>query len=99
MRNPSPTWNRRRTAFLTIGGVAIASIIGSAAPADGAENSGPEPFACTLTPEPDAMPNMWTMSLGSVKATADGLAVLHRVDCDGRTVGWKWLTPQDILGP
>jgi hypothetical protein len=98
LKSTTTTRNRSTTTLAIVAAIAaIAAIAGPATAARGAASSVQQPSACTITPEPDAMPD--SVTLGSVKVTGDGLAVLHRVDCDGRTVGWKWLTPRDILTP
>jgi hypothetical protein len=56
------------------------------------------PTVCSLTPEPDAMP-VQPGILTTVIIRNGELAVLHRLDCDGRTVAWRWITPNDLLTP
>jgi hypothetical protein len=84
----------RHFATAIVVGVGLSVIVGSATAAQQAPDPPPTSF-CTLSPEPDALPHEGM--LGSVRATADGLAVLHRVVCDGRTVGWRWLTSREIV--
>jgi len=74
--------------------IAISTMLGAPEPPVVAAPSAPT--TCSITPEPDAMPDPVGI-LGSVMITDEVLAVLHRVDCDGRTIGWRWLTANDIL--
>jgi hypothetical protein len=92
-----PKSSRHRTAAIAIVAIAIvpATVGATARPGHIPRAADPPPAVCTLTPEQDATPT--ESGLTTVLATADGLAILHRVDCDGRTVTWRWLTRDDIL--
>ena len=56
----------------------------------------PAPKICTFTPAANSMP-FGPVLVSTVRAVGGEVQVLHRVDCDGRTATWKWLSAADIL--
>ena len=42
------------------------------------------------------MPNETSLG-GTVIMTGGQIAVLHRIECDGRTTKWRWMTADEIL--
>ena len=83
---------RMRRAF-----AGVAAVVGIVAVVNPQPDAGAENRFCSLAPAPDAMPTDPGI-LGSVRVVDGVLAVLHRVDCDGHTLGWRWVVADDIVG-
>jgi hypothetical protein len=52
---------------------------------------------CTLRPEANTLPPVAPVLLSTILNDGDHIEVLHRVECDGRTITWTWLSTTDIL--
>ena len=85
--------NLARLATVTIlGGAGLAAP--ALQPATAASRS--TATLCSVTPAADEGPMGPTM-VGTVRATGGEIEVLHRVDCYGQPVMWKWLSATDVL--
>ena len=96
MRAVRPTSNhrtRRRVVATAATAATLATFVSiHVASADG-------PVACTLAPAADAMP-LGPQLVDTIRPTAAGPAVLHRLECPGAVTQWIWLrTEPGTVGP
>ncbi len=92
--------SHRRTAIrAAVAGAAVAAATAAVVQLPPVAHASP-PSAwtfCTLTPEADDLPvSPGLLTTTTTRAHGDEIEVLHRMTCDGHTVGWKWLSAADI---
>jgi hypothetical protein len=96
MNNHHPARRHARIGA-ALAGSAIAAAVTLTQSQSGTHAAPPTPSTiCTLQPAPDLMP-VEPGILGTVIARQGEIAVLHRISCNGHTMGWRWLTSNDIL--
>jgi hypothetical protein len=87
---------RRCRALLAVAGTILVTSANAVGPTADAAGTPSTAAFCILTPAAETMP-LGPELVGTMRTTDSEIEVLHRVECDGATIGWKWLTPRDIL--
>ena len=77
--------------------VAAAVVVTAIAVSHASATAEPTPTRiCSVSPAANSMP-LGTELATTVRDGGTDVEVLHEVVCDGRTVGWRWLSTAQVL--